>query len=169
MIGGMLSAVKAQVMERVQDTVRRIVMYAVAGVVAAIGLGFLIAALYLGLRTFLEPWLAALVCGLLFAAGAGALMFLGSRKKDAKSKADKERERRLPPTYIEPLQQQIGTAVERNALWLAAGAFGVGLWQGLQLFRKRKRANGALQSDRVPPHWVRLYTSPPQTRHETRL
>src|SRR5688572_24058697 len=129
MIGGMLSAVKAQVMERVQDTVRRIVMYAVAGVVAAIGAGFLIAALYLGLRSFLVPWLAALICGVLFAAGAGALIFMGARSKKEHAKEVRERLSRLPPTYSPPLQQQIGTAFERNALWLAAGAFGIGIWQ----------------------------------------
>jgi uncharacterized membrane protein YqjE len=51
-----------------------------AGAIALYGLGALIAAVVLALATAIEPWLAALIVGVLLLAGAGVAGLMGKKR-----------------------------------------------------------------------------------------
>ena len=51
-----------------------------AGAIALYGLGSLIAAVVLALATAIEPWLAALIVGVLLLAGAGVAGLMGKKR-----------------------------------------------------------------------------------------
>jgi membrane protein len=55
-------------------------MFGGAGVVALYGVGALIAAAILGIGTFLEPWLAAVIVGAVLLAVAGILALTGKKQ-----------------------------------------------------------------------------------------
>lgn len=55
-------------------------MFGGAGVVALYGVGALIAAAILGIATFLEPWIAAVIVGVLLLAVAGILALTGKKQ-----------------------------------------------------------------------------------------
>jgi membrane protein len=55
-------------------------MFGGAGVVALYGVGALIAAAILGLATFLEPWIAAVIVGVVLLAVAGILALTGKKQ-----------------------------------------------------------------------------------------
>jgi H+/Cl- antiporter ClcA len=61
-----------------RDLVARLVAYAIASLLLAIALGFLVATLYLALREVVEPAFAALLTALVLAVAA-ALILLGVR------------------------------------------------------------------------------------------
>jgi uncharacterized membrane protein YqjE len=54
-------------------------MFGGAGVVALYGVGALIAAAILGITTFLEPWIAAVIVGVVLLAVAGILALTGKK------------------------------------------------------------------------------------------
>jgi membrane protein len=55
-------------------------MFGGAGVVALYGVGALIAAAILGIATFLEPWIAAVIVGAVLLAVAGILALTGKKQ-----------------------------------------------------------------------------------------
>ena len=55
-------------------------MFGGAGVVALYGVGALIAAAILGIGTFLEPWIAAVIVGVVLLAIAGILALTGKKQ-----------------------------------------------------------------------------------------
>jgi membrane protein len=55
-------------------------MFGGAGVVALYGVGALIAAAILGIGTFLEPWIAAVIVGVVLLAVAGILALSGKKQ-----------------------------------------------------------------------------------------
>jgi membrane protein len=55
-------------------------MFGGAGVVALYGVGALIAATILGIATFLEPWIAAVIVGVVLLAVAGILALTGKKQ-----------------------------------------------------------------------------------------
>jgi membrane protein len=55
-------------------------MFGGAGVVALYGVGALIAAAILGIGTFLEPWIAAVIVGVVLLAVAGILALTGKKQ-----------------------------------------------------------------------------------------
>ena len=55
-------------------------MFGGAGVVALYGVGALIAAAILGIATFLEPWVAAVIVGVVLLAVAGILALTGKKQ-----------------------------------------------------------------------------------------
>ena len=55
-------------------------MFGGAGVVALYGVGALIAAAVLGIGTFLEPWIGAVIVGVVLLAIAGILALTGKKK-----------------------------------------------------------------------------------------
>jgi uncharacterized membrane protein YqjE len=55
-------------------------MFGGAGVVALYGVGALIAAAILGIATFLEPWIAAVIVGVVLLAVAGILALTGKKQ-----------------------------------------------------------------------------------------
>jgi membrane protein len=55
-------------------------MFGGAGVVALYGVGALIAAAVLGIATFLEPWIAAVIVGVVLLAVAGILALTGKKQ-----------------------------------------------------------------------------------------
>jgi hypothetical protein len=57
-------------------------MFGGAGVVALYGVGALIAAAILGIGTFLEPWIAAVIVGVVLLAVAGILALTGKKQVD---------------------------------------------------------------------------------------
>jgi MFS family permease len=57
-------------------------MFGGAGVVALYGVGALIAAAILGIGTFLEPWIAAVIVGAVLLAIAGILALTGKKQVD---------------------------------------------------------------------------------------
>jgi uncharacterized membrane protein YqjE len=66
-------------------------MFGGAGVVALYGVGALIAALIMLIGTALEPWLAALIVGVVLLAVAGVLALLGRKQVDQATPAKPER------------------------------------------------------------------------------
>lgn len=57
-------------------------MFGGAGLVALYGVGALIAAAILGIGTFLEPWIAAVIVGAVLLAVAGVLALTGKKQVD---------------------------------------------------------------------------------------
>jgi uncharacterized membrane protein YqjE len=57
-------------------------MFGGAGVVALYGVGALIAAAIIGIGTLLEPWLAAVIVGVVLLAVAGVLALTGKKQVD---------------------------------------------------------------------------------------
>jgi uncharacterized membrane protein YqjE len=55
-------------------------MFGGAGLVALYGVGALVAAAIIGIGTFLEPWLAAVIVGVVLLAVAGILALLGRKQ-----------------------------------------------------------------------------------------
>jgi hypothetical protein len=81
-------------------------MFGGAGLVALYGVGALVAAAILLIATAVEPWLAAVIVGVVLLATAGLLALLGK----------KEVERATPPTperAIESMQQDVEHVKER--------------------------------------------------------
>jgi uncharacterized membrane protein YqjE len=81
-------------------------MFGGAGLVALYGAGALVAAAVIGLGTLIEPWLAALIVGVVLLAVAGVVALLGK----------KQVEKATPPTpeqAVESVQQDIHTVKER--------------------------------------------------------
>lgn len=74
-----------------------------AGLVAALSAGALTAFLILGLATFLDDWLAALIVGLLLAAAAAALGFAGKQRLEEVGS---------------PLPEQTIETVKEDAQWM---------------------------------------------------
>jgi membrane protein len=77
-----------------------------AGLVALYGVGALVAAGVIGLGTLVEPWLAALIIGVVLLTVAGVAALLGK----------KQVEQATPPTpqqAVESVQQDIHTVKER--------------------------------------------------------
>jgi membrane protein len=77
-----------------------------AGVVALYGVGALVAAAVIGLGTLVEPWLAALIVGVVLLMVAGVAALLGK----------KQVEEATPPTpeqAVESVQRDIHTVKER--------------------------------------------------------
>jgi membrane protein len=77
-----------------------------AGLVALYGVGALVAAAVIGLGTLVEPWLAALIVGVVLLTVAGVAALLGK----------KQVEQATPPTperAVESVQQDIHTVKER--------------------------------------------------------
>jgi membrane protein len=69
-------------------------MFGGAGLVALYGVGALIAAAILGIATFLEPWIAAVIVGVVLLAVAGILALTGK----------KQVEQAGPPVHEEALE-----------------------------------------------------------------
>jgi uncharacterized membrane protein YqjE len=81
-------------------------MFGGAGLVALYGVGALIAAAIVGLGTLVEPWLAALIVGVVLLALAGIVALLGKQQV----------EQATPPTperAVESVQRDINTVKER--------------------------------------------------------
>ena len=55
-------------------------MFGGAGLVALYGVGAIIAAAILGIGTFLEPWIAAVIVGVVLLAVAGILALTGKKR-----------------------------------------------------------------------------------------
>jgi uncharacterized membrane protein YqjE len=66
-------------------------MFGGAGLVALYGVGALIAAVILLIGTAIEPWLAALIVGVVLLAVAGVLALLGRKQVDRATPAKPER------------------------------------------------------------------------------
>jgi uncharacterized membrane protein YqjE len=71
-----------------------------AGLVALYGVGALIAAAILGLATLLEPWLAAVIVGVVLLAIAGILALTGKKEVDRATPAK-------PEQALESVQQDV--------------------------------------------------------------
>jgi len=81
-------------------------MFGGAGVVALYGVGALIAAAIIGLGTALEPWLAAVIVGVVLLAVAGILALTGKREVDRAGPPKPER-------TIESVQLDVETVKAR--------------------------------------------------------
>jgi uncharacterized membrane protein YqjE len=81
-------------------------MFGGAGVVALYGVGALIAAAILVIGTALEPWLAALIVGVVLLAVAGVLALLGRKQVDRATPPKPER-------AMESVQQDVEHVKER--------------------------------------------------------
>ena len=77
-----------------------------AGLVAAYGVGALIATIILALATFLEPWVGALIVAVVLFAVAGVLALTGKKQVDQGSPP-------VPEQAIESTQQDIDEVKER--------------------------------------------------------
>lgn len=119
----------------VQAVVRRMAFYAIGGVFFIIAAGFLVAAIYLGLReAFIAP-IAALLTGLLLVGAGTCIVLVGSKKiesaleEEAPAAAEETEEK--PPTdvMLEFVQDMIKSA-GKNVGLLVAALFLIGLWFG---------------------------------------
>jgi uncharacterized membrane protein YqjE len=81
-------------------------MFGGAGVVALYGVGALIAAVILLIATALEPWLAALIVGVVLLAVAGVVALLGRKQVDRATPPKPER-------AMESVQQDVEHVKER--------------------------------------------------------
>lgn len=68
---------KTEITQKVSGVAKNVGLLAAAGLFAFVGFEALIAALILGLATKLDPWLAALIVGVLLALVGGILAFMG--------------------------------------------------------------------------------------------
>jgi membrane protein len=81
-------------------------MFGGAGVVALYGVGALIAAAIIGLGTALDPWLAAVIVGVVLLAVAGILALTGKKEVDRAGPPK-------PEQTIESVQQDVETVKAR--------------------------------------------------------
>jgi len=81
-------------------------MFGGAGVVALYGVGALIAAAIIGLGTLLEPWIAALIVGVVLLAIAGIVALLGKKQVEQATPAK-------PEQAMDSVQEDIQTVKER--------------------------------------------------------
>jgi membrane protein len=81
-------------------------MFGGAGVIALYGVGALVAAAVIGLGTLLEPWLAAVIVGVVLLAVAGVVALLGKKQVEQATPAKPER-------AMDSVQQDINTVKER--------------------------------------------------------
>ncbi len=81
-------------------------MFGGAGVVALYGVGALVAAAVIGLGTLMEPWLAAVIVGVVLLAVAGIVALLGKKQVEQATPAK-------PEQTIESVQEDIQTVKER--------------------------------------------------------
>jgi uncharacterized membrane protein YqjE len=81
-------------------------MFGGAGLVALYGVGALIAAAIVGLGTLVEPWLAALIVGVVLLALAGIVALLGKQQVEQATPPRPER-------AVESVQRDINTVKER--------------------------------------------------------
>ena len=81
-------------------------MFGGAGVVALYGVGALIAAAIIGLGTLLEPWIAALIVGVVLLAIAGIVGLLGKKQVEQATPAK-------PEQAMDSVQEDIQTVKER--------------------------------------------------------
>jgi MFS family permease len=81
-------------------------MFGGAGVVGLYGVGALIAAAIIGLGTLLEPWIAALIVGVVLLAIAGIVALLGKKQVEQATPAK-------PEQAMDSVQEDIQTVKER--------------------------------------------------------
>jgi uncharacterized membrane protein YqjE len=81
-------------------------MFGGAGVVALFGVGALIAAAIIGLGTLIEPWIAAVIVGVVLLAVAGVVALLGKKQVQQATPAK-------PEQAIDSVQRDINTVKER--------------------------------------------------------
>ncbi len=81
-------------------------MFGGAGAVALYGVGALVAAAIIGLGTVLEPWLAAVIVGVVLLAVAGILALTGKREVDRAGPPK-------PEQTIESVQRDVETVKAR--------------------------------------------------------
>jgi uncharacterized membrane protein YqjE len=81
-------------------------MFGGAGLVALYGVGALIAAAIVGIGTLIEPWLAALIVGVVLLVVAGVVALLGKKQVEQATPAK-------PEQAMDSLQQDIETVKER--------------------------------------------------------
>jgi uncharacterized membrane protein YqjE len=81
-------------------------MFGGAGVVALYGVGALIAAAIIGLGTLVEPWIAALIVGVVLLAIAGIVALLGKKQVEQATPAK-------PEQAMDSVQEDIQTVKER--------------------------------------------------------
>jgi MFS family permease len=81
-------------------------MFGGAGVVGLYGVGALIAATIIGLGTLLEPWIAALIVGVVLLAIAGIVALLGKKQVEQATPAK-------PEQAMDSVQEDIQTVKER--------------------------------------------------------
>lgn len=81
-------------------------MFGGAGVVALYGVGALIAAAIIGLATLIEPWIAAVIVGVVLLAVAGVVALLGKKQVQQATPAK-------PEQAIDSVQRDINTVKER--------------------------------------------------------
>jgi uncharacterized membrane protein YqjE len=80
-------------------------MFGGAGLVALYGVGALIAAAIVGLGTLLEPWLAALIVGVVLLAVAGVVALMGKKQVEQATPPK-------PEQAMDSVQQDIDTVKE---------------------------------------------------------
>jgi len=81
-------------------------MFGGAGVVGLYGVGALIAAAIIGLGALLEPWIAALIVGVVLLAIAGIVALLGKKQVEQATPAK-------PEQAMDSVQEDIQTVKER--------------------------------------------------------
>jgi len=81
-------------------------MFGGAGLVALYGVGALIAAAIVGIGTLIEPWLAALIVGVVLLVVAGVVALLGKKQVEQATPAK-------PEQAMDSVQQDIDTVKER--------------------------------------------------------
>ena len=81
-------------------------MFGGAGLVALYGVGALFAAAIVGIGTLIEPWLAALIVGVVLLVVAGVVALLGKKQVEQATPAK-------PEQAMDSVQQDIDTVKER--------------------------------------------------------
>lgn len=81
-------------------------MFGGAGVVALYGVGALIAAAIIGIGTLIEPWIAAVIVGVVLLVIAGVVALLGKKQVEQATPAKPER-------ALDSVQRDINTVKER--------------------------------------------------------
>jgi uncharacterized membrane protein YqjE len=81
-------------------------MFGGAGLVALYGVGALIAAAIVGIGTLIEPWIAALIVGVVLLVVAGVVALLGKKQVEQATPAK-------PEQAMDSVQQDIDTVKER--------------------------------------------------------
>lgn len=119
----------------VQAMVRRALLSLLGGLFFMVAAGFLVAAIYLGLReAFIAP-IAALLAGLLLTAAGAGVLFLGRRKavqeleEEAPAAAEQIEDRPATDMLLEFIQDMVKNAGKNLGL-VVATLFLIGLWFG---------------------------------------
>jgi uncharacterized membrane protein YqjE len=84
-------------------------MFGGAGVVALYGVGALIAMAIMLIATAVEPWVAALIVGVLLLAVAGVLALLGRKQVDRATPPKPERAMESVHRDVEHVKERVGT------------------------------------------------------------